>query len=158
MISLIVARDRNGAIGRGGQMPWHLPEDLAFFRQETDGGALIMGSRTWASLPVRPLAGRLNCVVSRDPGLAEHVFPTVGTAVSFARGAGYDRIYGMGGHRIYAEMMALAHRLIITEVDTEADDPDTFFPDFDATLWTPAREVTLRDRPPACVMRELVRA
>lgn len=158
MISLIVARDRNGAIGRGGQMPWHIPEDLAFFREETNGGALIMGARTWASLPVRPLAGRLNCVVASDPALAEHVFPSVGAAVSFARRAGYDRIYGMGGHRIYAEMMVLAHRLFITEVDIAAEAPDTYFPDFDATQWHPVRQIRLRDQPPACVMRELVRA
>ncbi|MDE0850766.1 dihydrofolate reductase, partial [Yoonia sp.] len=68
MISLIVARAKNSAIGRDGDMPWDLPEDLAMFQRETRGGAVIMGRRTWESLPVafRPLKGRFNVVVSRS--------------------------------------------------------------------------------------------
>ncbi|CAN0153304.1 unnamed protein product, partial [Chrysoparadoxa australica] len=73
MITLIAAHDRNRAIGKDGDIPWHLPEDLAMFKRETLGGALIMGRRTWESLPFKPLPKRLNIVVSRDKGLTEQV-------------------------------------------------------------------------------------
>ena len=59
MLSLVVARARNGAIGQAGTIPWHAPEDLAFFQRETTGGAVIMGRNTWESLPLRPLPGRV---------------------------------------------------------------------------------------------------
>ncbi|MEM9422743.1 MAG: dihydrofolate reductase, partial [Pseudomonadota bacterium] len=65
MISLIVGRSTNGAIGRDGDIPWHVPEDLKFFQRETMGGAIIMGRKTWESLPFKPLKNRLNVVVSR---------------------------------------------------------------------------------------------
>ena len=64
MISLVVACARNRAIGRGNTIPWHAPEDLKFFMRETMGGAVIMGRKTWESLPVRPLKGRMNIVVT----------------------------------------------------------------------------------------------
>ena len=68
MLTLIAARARNGAIGKDGTLPWHIPEDLKFFKRETLGGAIIMGRRTWESLPARfrPLPGRRNVVVTRQ--------------------------------------------------------------------------------------------
>lgn len=138
-------------------MPWHLPEDLTHFREATTGGALIMGARTWRSLPVRPLADRLNCVVSRDTALAEHVFASPEAAIRFARNAGHDRIHGIGGAGIYAAMLPLADRLLITEVDLTVADADTYFPAIDQTAWTCRSERTLRSEAPRCVVRELVR-
>ena len=64
MLTLIAARARNGAIGKDGTLPWHIPEDLKFFKRETLGGAIIMGRRTWESLPFKPLKDRLNLVVT----------------------------------------------------------------------------------------------
>ncbi|WP_121067740.1 dihydrofolate reductase [Chachezhania antarctica] len=158
MISLIVARSRNGAIGRRGTMPWTLPEDMAFFKDATRGAALIMGRRTWASIPNPPLPGRLNCVVSSTPDLAPHTFPSVEAALAFARDKGHGAIFGMGGRGIYDALMPLADRLLITEVDTFVDDADTFFPDVDETQWTVQSETVLREAGPRCVARELVRA
>lgn len=135
MITLIAARDRNGAIGRDGDIPWHLPGDLAMFQRETTGGALIMGRATWASLPVKPLKGRLNIVVSRDRGLADHVVGSVAEALDLARAKGYFRVYGIGGARIYAEMLPLAHRLLLTEVDCAVEGADTWFPEVDEGDW-----------------------
>ncbi len=63
MLTLVVARAKGGAIGRDGDIPWHAPEDLKMFQRETLGGALVMGRRTWESLPVKPLKNRLNIVV-----------------------------------------------------------------------------------------------
>ncbi|MGR3803076.1 dihydrofolate reductase [Marinibacterium profundimaris] len=157
MITLLVARARNGAIGRDGTMPWSLPEDLAHFREATTGGALIMGARTWRSLPRRPLPDRLNCVVSSDPDLAEHVFPSPAEAVRFAREAGHQAIHGIGGARVYADLMPLADRMLISEVELDVEDADTFFPDFDETGWTCCQTTLLRRRNPMCILRDLRR-
>ncbi len=135
MITLIAAHDRNRAIGKDGDIPWHIPEDLAMFKRETLGGALVMGRRTWESLPVKPLKNRLNIVVSRDTSLTEHVVGSVAEAVALAQSEGYFRIYGIGGQSIYEEMLPMAHRLLLTEVDTEAEGADTWFPEIgDAEL------------------------
>ena len=87
MLSLIVARARNGAIGRGNTIPWHAPEDLAFFQRETTGGAILMGRNTWDSLPFKPLKNRLNIVVSRDAAVWETVAPSPQAAVEMAQAA-----------------------------------------------------------------------
>lgn len=157
MITLIVARARNGAIGRDGTMPWHLPEDLKFFQRETMGGALIMGRHTWGSLPVKPLANRPNIVVSSHTEIAELVVPSVTAAVDLAVRQGYQRIYGIGGARIYEEMLPLAHRLLISEVNIEVHDADTFFPHVDMDIWNAINKRPLRTAGPACCMHEYVR-
>lgn len=157
MISLIVARARNGAIGRNGAMPWQIPEDLAFFKRETLGGAIVMGRNTWDSLPTKPLAKRLNIVVSSNPETAEVVVPSVTAAVNLARDQGYQRVYGIGGTRIYEEMLPLAQRLLISEVEVEVQDADAFFPSFDAGNWEEIDERPLRLRDPACCLRELLK-
>ncbi|WP_407492213.1 dihydrofolate reductase [Pseudooceanicola sp. MF1-13] len=135
MITLIVARDRNGAIGKDGDIPWHLPGDLKMFQRETTGGAVIMGRATWESLPVKPLKSRLNIVVSRDASLAEHVVGSVEDAIALARSEGYFRIYGIGGAGIYKEMLPLADRLLLTEVDCAVEGADTWFPEVAEADW-----------------------
>lgn len=129
MITLIAAHDRNRAIGKDGDIPWHIPEDLAMFKRETLGGAIVMGRKTWESLPFKPLKDRLNIVVSRDTSLHEHVVGSVEDAIALAQSQGYFRIYGIGGQRIYEALLPLAHRLLITEVDTVVEDADAFFPE-----------------------------
>lgn len=158
MLTLIVARARGGAIGRGGDIPWHAPEDLKMFQRETRGGALVMGRRTWESLPVKPLKDRMNCVVSRDHDLAEHVFATPEAAVAAARAAGYHRVYGIGGARIYGALLPVADRLMVTEVALDIEGADAHFPDFDEGDWREIGRWTLRDADPACTLRELVRS
>ncbi|WP_425072979.1 dihydrofolate reductase [Sagittula sp. S175] len=129
MITLIAAHDRNRAIGKDGGIPWHIPEDLALFKRETLGGAIIMGRKTWASLPFKPLKDRLNIVVSRDNTLHDHVVPSVQDAITLARAQGYFRIYGIGGQGIYEAMLPLADRLLLTHVDTEVEGADAWFPE-----------------------------
>jgi dihydrofolate reductase len=159
MITLIVARGRNGAIGRNGEIPWHAPEDLAFFQSETRGGAVIMGRKTWESLPdaVRPLKGRRNIVVSRGSDLGEHTVATPRDGVSYAQGKGYSRIYGIGGASIYQALMPIANRLLITEVDLDVSDADTFFPTFDTWEWREIGQYNLRAEGPRCVAHEYLR-
>ena len=157
MISLVVGRSSNGAIGRDGDIPWHIPEDLRTFQRETLGGAIIMGRYTWDSLPKKPLPRRLNIVVSRDSAAADIVVSSVPEAVALARAEGYDRIYGIGGAGIYAEMMAIADRLLITDVDTVIEDADTFFPEFDAADWRLHHERPLEGAVPISIVREYLR-
>lgn len=158
MITLIVARANDGAIGRGGTIPWHLPEDLKNFQRETLGGAVIMGRATWESLPVKPLPRRLNIVVSATPDVAETVVPSIAGAVDVARAEGYQRIYGIGGARVYREMLPLADRLLISEVEIDVEGADTFFPDFVAAQWRLIGEHRLRAADPRCTVREYLRA
>ena len=135
MITLIVARARNGAIGKDNDIPWHAPEDLKAFQRETLGGAVIMGRNTWDSLPFKPLKNRLNIVVSSNLDAAEIVVPSIEAAIALAREEGYVRIYGIGGAGIYKGMLDLADRLMITEVDLEVAEADAFFPAFNSEDW-----------------------
>lgn len=160
MISLVVARDRNGAIGRDGDIPWHIPEDLKFFQRETMGGAVIMGRRTWDSLPdfARPLKNRLNIVVSSgSPKGAEHVVPSIEAAIDLARAHGHARLYGIGGAGIYRALMPHADRLLITEVDMAAEDADTWFPAFEESEWRVGERNVLREEGPRAEAVEYLR-
>lgn len=157
MITLIVARAKNGAIGRDGDIPWSIPEDLKAFQRETMGGALIMGRNTWDSLPIKPLPKRFNIVVSSNPEAAEVVVPTVAAAAKLASEQGYDRVYGIGGAGIYREMIPLADRLLISEVDLTVEDADTFFPSFELGDWRLVNERPLRQTEPLCDLREYLR-
>jgi dihydrofolate reductase len=157
MLTLIVARARNGAIGKGNTIPWHAPEDLAAFQRETTGGALIMGRRTWESLPFRPLKNRLNIVVTSDPTVWETTAPTPEAAIALALEAGHTRLYGIGGSAIYRALLPLAHRLLVTEVDLTISDADAFFPAFNEGEWQVIHERRLREGGPGCVLREWLR-
>ena len=150
MITLIVARAKNNAIGRDGTIPWQVPEDLKFFQRETLGGALIMGRNTWDSLPFKPLPKRLNIVVSSNANSGDIVAPTVQAAVGIASEQGYQRIYGIGGAGIYREMLPLAQRLLISEVDIDVPGVDTFFPDIVEDQWTVINNRSLREEAPSC--------
>jgi dihydrofolate reductase len=155
-ITLIAARARNGAIGRAGDIPWHVPEDLAMFKRETTGQAIIMGRKTWESLPFRPLGKRFNCVVTRDAGLHDCTATSVAQAIEICRKAGHTRIFGIGGGSIYREMIGQATRLLITEVDLVVEDADAWFPDFDESAWRETRREVIRPSGPRCTLRELV--
>lgn len=157
MLTLIVARARNGAIGKDNTIPWHAPEDLAFFQRETTGGAIIMGRNTWDSLPFKPLKNRMNLVLSSQDLSAEHVFSDWKDATKAATLAGYGRVYGIGGARVYAEMLPFADRLLITEVEIDIPDADTFFPDLRTEDWQEINRMPLPTSKPACVVVEYLR-
>lgn len=157
MISLVVGRARNGAIGRDGDIPWFLPEDLKTFQRETLGGAIIMGRATWVSLPKKPLPKRYNIVVSSQPDAADVVVSSVADAVKLAYAEGYHRVYGIGGFGIYSEMLPLADRLLISEVDMDVPDADTFFPEVDLSQWRLASSRVLPGEGPKCEVCEYLR-
>lgn len=156
MLSLIVARAQDGAIGKDNRIPWHIPQDLRMFQRETTGGALIMGRRTWESLPVRPLKNRLNCVLSRNARVAENVFAGLTEAIRFCEDQGHFRVYVIGGQRVFAEALPLADRLLLTEVATTVSGAEAFFPDFDEGDWRQIAARPLQAEPPA-IVRELIR-
>ena len=129
-LSLIAAIARNGVIGRGNSLPWRLSADLKRFRALTMGHPIIMGRKTFESLG-RPLPGRENIVVTRDPGYAPagcRVVRSIEEAISACGGA--EQAFVIGGAELYAQTLPLVSTLYITEVDIDAEG-DTRFPDFD---------------------------
>ncbi len=158
MITLIVAHDKNRAIGRQGEIPWHAPEDLAAFQRETIGGAVIMGRLTWESLPYRPLKNRMNIVVSSRELAGTQQVRTPFEAVGLALDMGYNRIYGIGGAGIYEALMPITQRLLITEVDLDVVGADSFFPGYHQQEWREINRNMLRPVAPACLQKEYLRA
>ena len=116
--ALVWAHSADGWIGVDGGLPWHLPEDLARFRRLTTGAPVIMGRRTWDSLPerFRPLPGRTNLVLSRRPGDLPGA-TVVGSPEEALAAAGDARAWVIGGAQVYAAFLPLAGRLEVTEVD-----------------------------------------
>ena len=118
-INIIFARAANGVIGAGGGMPWHLPEDLAHFKQLTHGCPVIMGRKTWDSLPpkFRPLPGRVNIVITRQGDWqAEGAQRAVSLEVALQLAGPAPEVWVIGGAQIYAQAAPLASRAEITEI------------------------------------------
>ena len=134
-ITLIAACAPDRCIGIGNTMPWHLPEDFAFFKSYTLGKPVIMGRKTWESLPKKPLPGRRNIVISRRPDYpADGAELAYGLKEAFALCTGAEEIIVMGGEQIYAQTLALATDLRLTEVALRSEG-DAFFPEFAAGDW-----------------------
>jgi dihydrofolate reductase len=142
MISFVVAVSRNGVIGREGGLPWHISSDLKRFKEITMGKPVIMGRKTWESLPKRPLPGRRNIVITRQPGFTAEgaeVAATPEEALRIAGGA--PEIAVIGGGEVYRLFWPMVDRLYLTEVDL-AVEGDTHFPVPDPDEWREvAREV-----------------
>jgi dihydrofolate reductase len=129
-LSLVAAVARGGVIGRGGALPWHLPEDMARFRETTMGHPVVMGRRTWDSLPdrFRPLPGRRNVIVTRNEAWAADGAERAGSleeALELLRDACH--VFVIGGGELFAEALPVADELRLTEIDLEVEG-DAFFP------------------------------
>ena len=135
-LTLIVARARNGVIGRDNQLPWRIREDLAFFKQTTMGAPVIMGRKTHESIG-RPLPGRLNLVVTRDRTRQFAGCQTVTSldeALAVCASHDVPEAFLIGGSELYAAGIDRADRLLITEIDADVDG-DAFFPAPDKASW-----------------------
>ncbi|WP_299622612.1 dihydrofolate reductase [Pelagibius sp.] len=152
-VALILARAENGVIGRAGGLPWHLSGDLKFFKAQTMGKPLVMGRKTYQSIG-KPLPGRPNLAISRDPGFRPEgveVFADLAAALVRAEtlvaampGEGPRReIMVIGGGQIYAQALPLAERIYLTEVHAVLEG-DTFFSELDPAEW---REVSRDPQP-----------
>ena len=136
-VVIIAAVARNRVIGRDNQLIWNIPEDMAHFRALTTGHTVIMGRKTWESLPprFRPLPGRRNIVVSRQAGYTApgaEVADSLENALKLALTA--TVVFIIGGEQIYRQAMAFADRMEITEVDLEPEG-DAWFPEIVAAEW-----------------------
>ncbi len=136
-IVLIVARARNGVIGKDNHLPWRIPEDMRRFKALTLGKPVIMGRKTFDSLPQKPLAGRTNIVlshtlISRDPAVL--VADTPRRALELARAEAPKEIAIIGGAEVYGAFLPLAQRIELTQIDADVAG-DTIMPAFDAESW-----------------------
>lgn len=142
LVSLIVAKARNDVIGRDGGLPWHIPEDLKFFRKVTMGKPVIMGRKTYQSIG-RALPGRLNIVITRNRGWrADGVTVVDGlpAALQAAKAAETEEAMVIGGEEIYRAALPFAHRIYLTEVDLEVAG-DACFPPIDTADWAEVHRV-----------------
>ncbi len=137
MLSLIAAVARNGVIGKDNQLLWHLPGDMRYFRETTRGKPVIMGRKTWESLPekFRPLPGRLNVVVSRD---RSYIAPGATLAASLAeaieKAGNAEETFVIGGADLYRQALPFANRLYLTELAADFAG-DACFPEIPADEW-----------------------
>jgi dihydrofolate reductase len=136
VLTLIAAVARNGVIGIDNRLPWQLPADLKHFKELTTGHAVIMGRKTWESLPekFRPLPGRRNIVVTRNDSFrAEGATVSISLPDAIAAANG-DEAFVIGGAELYKAALPLADRLQLTEIDA-AYEGDTWFPAIETTRW-----------------------
>jgi len=133
-IIIIAAVAKNGVIGCNGRIPWHIGDDFRRFKELTMGHTVIMGLKTWESLPKRPLEGRKNIVLSWDPYTAEGAVVAGSLKEAFALAGDDDKLFVIGGASVYAEAMASATVLELTRLEKEAEG-DVLFPAFDDKLW-----------------------
>ena len=141
IVTLVAARGRDGVIGREGGLPWRLRSDLQLFKAATLGKPVLMGRRTWDSLPRRPLPGRANFVLSRDGAFqpagavaGEDFADLLSMAREHAADDGVDEVCVIGGEAVFALALPRASRLRLSEVDA-ATGGEARFPAFDEGLW-----------------------
>ena len=145
-LSIIVAIASDGAIGRANDLLWHLPADLKRFKELTTGHTILMGRKTFESLPRGPLPNRRNIIISRSlpaqPGA--EVYPTIQQAMEAC--ASDEEVFIIGGGEIYRQLLPDTERIYLTRVQASFPDAEVFFPELDPTEWIEeAREVYPRD-------------
>jgi dihydrofolate reductase len=131
MIIGIVAIDRNGAIGKGGKLPWHFSADMKFFKETTTGNAVVMGHKTWLTLK-KPLPNRLNIILSRQSEIEAQdsvvVLRDVESVLATAKVLKCD-LFVIGGEQVYRSFLPHIEKWIVTEVPLTIEDADTFVPE-----------------------------
>jgi len=138
VIAMIVAVAENRIIGRAGALPWRLSEDMKWFKARTMGRPIVMGRKTWESVPKRPLPGRTNIVVTRQAGYQAEggvVATSLDAALALAHGEQPEEIMIIGGAELYAQALPITHRIYLTRVHGDVEG-DAYFPDLDLSQWT----------------------
>jgi dihydrofolate reductase len=135
MISIIVAVSEDWGIGKGNDLLWHIPEDLKRFKRLTYGNTIIMGKKTWESLPRRPLSGRKNIVLTDIPNeIIENSITAYSIEDALNKCENGEEIFVIGGGSVYRQFMPIADRLYITHVHQKAP-ADVYFPAIDPVVW-----------------------
>ena len=146
MISAIVAVDNNWGIGFNGDLLEHIPEDLKYFKQLTTGNTVVMGRKTWDSLPKKPLPNRINYIISnRQPAiLGDNIIRfQMDDAITFLNYA-WEDVFIIGGGTIYEKLLPLCDRVYVTKIFKDHDQVDTYFPNLDKSdEWAPAMQSAL---------------
>ena len=136
-LSLLAALDREFAIGKDGDLPWHLPADLKRFKALTLGKPILMGRKTAESLG-RPLPGRRNLVLTRSGKVPFEGMEAIASLEAAMQATNDEpELWVIGGGEVFAETLPLAERMHLTWVDTTVDGADAFFPHFDPAQWRP---------------------
>ena len=138
LVTLIVAMGKNRAIGLDGRMPWHLPAELQHFKKTTMGKAIVMGRKTWQAIG-RPLPGRQNIVVSRNPDFHAEGVDLAASLEDAVNTSESDEVMVIGGGQLYALALPLAQRMVLTLIDIEPE-ADTWFPEWDKKEWSQTSE------------------
>ncbi|QJC52046.1 dihydrofolate reductase [Paenibacillus albicereus] len=135
-ITMIACMDRDRLIGRGNDLPWKLPEDMRFFKEQTMGKPVLMGRKTFESFGSRPLKGRRNLLLSRGEGEAPagtELFRTPEEALQAV--AGEEELMVIGGEQVYRLLLSRADRLLLTEIDRSYGGGDAYFPELPEGEW-----------------------
>ena len=152
ILDMIVAIAQNRVIGSDNKMLWHIPEDFAHFKKTTMGHPIIMGRKTFESLPKGALPNRRNVVLSSNPATqcpGAEVFPTLEAALQSCQPE--EQVYIIGGASVYKQAMPLADMLCLTEIDAEAPQVDAYFPAVESAIWhEKSRESHLVDEKHPC--------
>jgi dihydrofolate reductase len=140
-ISIVVAVADNNAIGAKGKLLWRLPKDMQYFKEVTWGHHVLMGRKTWDSIPPKfsPLPGRTNIIVTRQEGFVCEgclVVKSVEEGIELARNAGEQELMIIGGGEIYKQALPFTNKIYLTKVHHTFADADTFFPELDMEQWT----------------------
>lgn len=140
MISIIVAIAEDSGIGYKNNLLWHLPEDMKRFKKLTIGKTVVMGKKTWESLPKRPLQGRKNVVITYDPNdNFENCIAAYSIDDAILKCKGDEEVFIIGGGSIYRQFMGIADKLYITHIHKTAT-ADIFFPEIDPKTWEPVEK------------------
>jgi dihydrofolate reductase len=137
-ITLIAAMGKNRAIGLDGRMPWHIPAELQHFKQATMHKAILMGRKTWQSIG-RPLPGRQNIVISRNPNFVATGADVTDSLKGALSASNSDEVMIIGGGQLYELALPIAKRMILTLIDIEPE-ADTWFPEWNAGDWQQTSE------------------
>ena len=142
MISAIVAVDYNWGIGFNGDLLEHIPEDLKYFKELTSGKhkTVVMGRKTWDSLPKKPLPNRTNIVITNNTNMeGQAEFMDLADAILYLIYNKNDDIFIIGGGKIYEELLPMCNRIYVTKIFKDHDQVDTYFPNLDESdKWAPA--------------------
>jgi dihydrofolate reductase len=152
-LAIIAAIGKNRVIGKGGKIPWHISEDLKRFKRLTTGHTVVMGRKTWESL-AKPLSDRRNVVITSKliPGV--ECYSTIGTALAALKNQ--ERVFAIGGARVYAELLDKADELYLTFTNQEVEG-DTYFPDYEDLVERRFKAVA-REKHPGFEFVDYVRA
>lgn len=137
-LSIIAAVGRNLELGRGNDLIWHFKEDMKFFKETTMGSSVIMGRKTFESLP-KALPGRKNIVITNNNSYSAEGAVTVHSVDEALKSADSQEVFVLGGGKIYEQLLPVADKLYLTEIEAECPDADTYFPSFNKEEYT--REV-----------------